>query len=149
LPSGDLLTACFAGEREAAGDTAIWLSIRRNGAWLAPRRLLAERGLAHWNPVLHAEGERVWRATTSVTSGHNATPGIGGRGVLFRSHCSADTTTTAVRSFLVMVCGRIARAFSTTLLNFAFASATVQVQGFMAAAGVSNDQYGHYRAHFG
>jgi len=60
LPSGDLLTAFFAGEREGAGDTAIWLSMRRNGAWLAPHRLMAETGLAHWNPVLHTEGERVW-----------------------------------------------------------------------------------------
>ena len=60
FPSGDLLVAFFAGEREGAGDTAIWLASRRNGLWLAPRRLFGEPGLAHWNPVLHAEGQRVW-----------------------------------------------------------------------------------------
>lgn len=60
VPSGDLLAAFFAGEREGAGDTAIWLAMRRDGSWLAPRRLLAEPGLAHWNPVLHAEGQRLW-----------------------------------------------------------------------------------------
>jgi predicted neuraminidase len=60
LSSGELLAAFFAGEREGAGDVAIWLSRRRNSVWLAPRRLLAEAGLAHWNPVLHAEGQLVW-----------------------------------------------------------------------------------------
>jgi len=60
LPDGGLLAAFFSGEREGAGDTAIWLAARRGGNWLAPRRLFAEPGLAHWNPVLHAEGPRVW-----------------------------------------------------------------------------------------
>jgi predicted neuraminidase len=60
LPSGDLLVAFFAGAREAAADSAIWLSRRQAGSWAPPRRLLAEPGLPHWNPVLHAEGERVW-----------------------------------------------------------------------------------------
>lgn len=60
LPCGDLLAAFFAGTREGAGDTAIWLAERRDEEWLAPRRLLAEPGLAHWNPVLHAEAHRVW-----------------------------------------------------------------------------------------
>jgi predicted neuraminidase len=60
LPSGDLLVAFFAGEREGTGDTAIWLSRRHAGIWEAPTQLMAEPGLAHWNPVLHAKGARVW-----------------------------------------------------------------------------------------
>jgi predicted neuraminidase len=60
LSSGDLLAAFFAGEREGAGDTAIWLAARRDDAWQAPRCLLAESGLPHWNPVLHAQGNQLW-----------------------------------------------------------------------------------------
>ncbi|PKU22273.1 sialidase family protein [Telmatospirillum siberiense] len=60
LPEGDRLCAFFAGRREGAGDTAIWLSRRQGGCWRPPRRLFAEDGLAHWNPVLHAEGRRTW-----------------------------------------------------------------------------------------
>ena len=60
LPDDTLLVACFAGEREGAGDTAVWLSRREKGAWQAPVRIFAEAGLAHWNPVLHAEGQTVW-----------------------------------------------------------------------------------------
>ena len=59
LPSGDLLAAYFAGTREGADDTAICLSRRRDGVWGAPIRKFAEPGLAHWNPVLHADGARV------------------------------------------------------------------------------------------
>ncbi len=59
LPSGELLAAYFAGPREGDGDTAIWLSRRRGGAWDAPVRTFAEPGLAHWNPVLHADGARL------------------------------------------------------------------------------------------
>jgi predicted neuraminidase len=60
LPSGDTLAAFFAGSGEGAGDTAVWLARRHNGAWLAPRRLLAQPGVPHWNPVLHADGQQVW-----------------------------------------------------------------------------------------
>lgn len=60
VPGGRLLGAFFAGTREGAGDTAIWLAAREHGLWQPPRRLFAEPGLGHWNPVLHAEGERVW-----------------------------------------------------------------------------------------
>jgi predicted neuraminidase len=60
LPDGELLAAFFAGRREGEGDVAIWLARTRRGQWLPPRRLMAEDGLAHWNPVLHAEGGRVW-----------------------------------------------------------------------------------------
>ncbi len=60
LPGGDLLAAFFAGTREGFGDTAIWLSRRHDGVWQSPLRLMAEEGLAHWNPVLHASGHRIW-----------------------------------------------------------------------------------------
>jgi predicted neuraminidase len=60
LPGGGLLAAFFAGRREGEGDTAIWLSRWPDGGWGAPVRAFAEEGLAHWNPVLHAQGRRVW-----------------------------------------------------------------------------------------
>jgi predicted neuraminidase len=59
LPSGDLLAAYFAGLREGEGDTAIWLSRRRGGVWREPVRAFAASGLAHWNPVLQADGKRM------------------------------------------------------------------------------------------
>ncbi len=63
LADASLLVAFFAGSGEGAGDTAIWTA-RGGGAgadagWQAPRRVLAEAGLAHWNPVLHADGKRL------------------------------------------------------------------------------------------
>lgn len=60
LPGERRLVAFFGGAREAAGDVAIWLVAGQGEAWSAPRRLMAEEGLAHWNPVLHVEGEVVW-----------------------------------------------------------------------------------------
>jgi predicted neuraminidase len=60
LPGDDLLVAYFAGRREGEGDVAIWLSRCAGGRWAAPVRAFAEDGLAHWNPVLHAEGALVW-----------------------------------------------------------------------------------------
>ena len=60
LPDGELLASFFAGEREGAGDVAIWLVSTRLGVWQAPVRQMAESGLAHWNPVLHTEGDTVW-----------------------------------------------------------------------------------------
>ena len=57
LPGGQLIAAFFAGEREGAGDTAIWLAQQKNSQWQSARRINAEAGLAHWNPVLH------WRNT--------------------------------------------------------------------------------------
>jgi predicted neuraminidase len=60
LPDGDLLAAFFAGLREGEGDTAIWLASSRQGQWQTPRRIFAETGLAHWNPVLHVDGRRIW-----------------------------------------------------------------------------------------
>ena len=60
LPDNTRLTAFFGGEREGEGDVAIW-TVRGEGEnWEAPRRLLAEDGLAHWNPVLLNQGNTVW-----------------------------------------------------------------------------------------
>jgi len=59
LPGEELLAAFFAGAREGEGDTAIWLSRYTAGAWHAPVRVFGEAGLAHWNPVLHAQGALV------------------------------------------------------------------------------------------
>ncbi len=60
LPDGELLAAFFAGEREGAGDVAIWLARTAGGIWQMPRRSFAEDGLAHWNPVLHVAADSVW-----------------------------------------------------------------------------------------
>ncbi|MDR1828844.1 MAG: exo-alpha-sialidase [Methylobacteriaceae bacterium] len=60
LPNGEKLTAFFGGRREGAGDVAIWLARGDGRGWQPPRRLMAEPGLAHWNPVLLADGETVW-----------------------------------------------------------------------------------------
>ncbi|AMM87316.1 hypothetical protein AZF01_22490 (plasmid) [Martelella sp. AD-3] len=60
LPDNTRLTAFFGGEREGEGDVAIW-TVRGDGeSWETPRRLFAEDGLAHWNPVLLNEGNTVW-----------------------------------------------------------------------------------------
>lgn len=61
LPSQNtMLAAFFAGTKEGCGDTAIWLSRAQSGEWLPARRIMAEPGLAHWNPVLHEEQGTVW-----------------------------------------------------------------------------------------
>lgn len=65
LPDRDrVLVAYFAGQKEGSGDTAIWLSVRDSvsagGQWQPARRIIAEAGLAHWNPVLHAQDGRLW-----------------------------------------------------------------------------------------
>ena len=60
LPQENVVVAYFAGTKEGAGDTAIWLSRREHGAWLPPQRAIAEPGLAHWNPVLHWQAGRLW-----------------------------------------------------------------------------------------
>jgi predicted neuraminidase len=59
LPGGRRLAAFFAGTREGAGDTAIWLAESDGTDWRPPVRTVAEPGLAHWNPVLLAEGDDV------------------------------------------------------------------------------------------
>ncbi len=60
LPDADILVAFLAGTREGEGDTAIWIARRSHGRWGDPQRLMAEPGVPHWNPVLHAEGNDVW-----------------------------------------------------------------------------------------
>ncbi|TPW33472.1 hypothetical protein FJU08_02630 [Martelella alba] len=60
LPNGEKLVAFFGGEREGAGDVAIWLVRGDENGFQAPERRFAEDGLAHWNPVLLNEGNTVW-----------------------------------------------------------------------------------------
>jgi len=85
LPGGELLAAFFAGLREGENDVGIWLARTEDGVWQMPARLLAEDGLACWNPVLHRAGDKVWlfykvgasvhtwrtRWTVSSDLGHN------------------------------------------------------------------------------
>lgn len=59
LADGTFLVAYFGGRREGAGDMAIWLSRGDGATWAPPRRLMAEDGLAHWNPVLFVDGDAV------------------------------------------------------------------------------------------
>lgn len=60
LDHDNLLVSFFAGSKEGAGDTAIWLARRNGKIWQTPQPLLQEDGLAHWNPVLHRQGNTVW-----------------------------------------------------------------------------------------
>ncbi len=60
LPDGELLAAFFAGRREGESDVGIWLARTEGGVWQMPARRIAEDGLAHWNPVLHRVGDKVW-----------------------------------------------------------------------------------------
>ncbi|MCL2895255.1 sialidase family protein [Brenneria tiliae] len=60
LPDNQLLAAWFAGHKEGSGDTAIWLSRRRQDLWSVPQRVVAQDNLAHWNPVLHRHDGRIW-----------------------------------------------------------------------------------------
>lgn len=69
--SQELLVAFFAGQKEGAGDTAIWLSRYNNGNWLPPVRTIFEAGLAHWNPVLHREQGVVWLFYKVGSNVHN------------------------------------------------------------------------------
>lgn len=60
LQNGDLLVAYFAGTKEGSGDTAIWLSRKSAGKWQTPVRTIFKEETAHWNPVLHLEGKKLW-----------------------------------------------------------------------------------------
>ncbi|MFC5467384.1 exo-alpha-sialidase [Cohnella suwonensis] len=60
MPNGDVLTAWFGGSYEKASDVAIWMARRSGDAWSAPHKIADEDGIAHWNPVLFAEGRKVW-----------------------------------------------------------------------------------------
>jgi len=52
LPSGDIVAAWFAGSHEGADDVDIWLAVRHNGVWSAPRVVAGRTGIPCWNPVL-------------------------------------------------------------------------------------------------
>jgi predicted neuraminidase len=56
MPSGEAVAAWFAGRHEKASDVAVWMSRRVNGVWSAPYKAADEAGIAHWNPVLFAQG---------------------------------------------------------------------------------------------
>ncbi len=56
---GDLMVAYFGGTKEAEHDVGIWMSRRIDGIWQEPKRIKYIYGLPHWNPVLHADGDKV------------------------------------------------------------------------------------------
>lgn len=55
-----VLVAFFAGVKEGSGDTAIWLARSESDEWQPAQRIMAEPGVAHWNPVLHYQQGTVW-----------------------------------------------------------------------------------------
>ncbi|PZT52292.1 sialidase family protein [Paenibacillus silvae] len=57
LPTGVVIVAWFAGLHEKSSDTAIWMAIQeQGGSWSTPHKVADEEGVAHWNPVLYAQG---------------------------------------------------------------------------------------------
>ncbi len=60
LQNGDVLAAWFGGSYEKASDVAIWMSRRSGDAWSVPYKIADEEGIAHWNPVLYADGPKIW-----------------------------------------------------------------------------------------
>jgi predicted neuraminidase len=54
---GSFLVAFFAGAREKADDTAIWLSRRDPDRWHLPQRIAKVCDEPHWNPVLFQPGD--------------------------------------------------------------------------------------------
>jgi len=52
LPNNGFLIAYFGGTREKHPDVGIWLSERRQGAWMPPRLAAKLSDEPHWNPVL-------------------------------------------------------------------------------------------------
>lgn len=50
--SGKLLCAYFAGSEEGAKDVGIWLSVRTEKGWSAPRLIAKDCEVPCWNPVL-------------------------------------------------------------------------------------------------
>lgn len=52
MPDGRIMSAWFAGTREADRDTAIWGAFLSNGKWTEPQKIVKVNSLAHWNPVL-------------------------------------------------------------------------------------------------
>jgi len=59
--SGDtLFCAWFAGSRESAPDTHIYLSRYREGIWSSPEKVSVAENTPHWNPVLFAHKEKLY-----------------------------------------------------------------------------------------
>ena len=52
LPDGSLMVAWFAGSREGADDTSIWVCKQKDGQWICPFIIAKCGNVAHWNPVL-------------------------------------------------------------------------------------------------
>jgi len=55
----ELLMAWFGGTAEKNPDVDIYMSRRTPDGWQPPFRIAGENGIAHWNPVLFAEGDSV------------------------------------------------------------------------------------------
>ncbi len=47
-----VITAWFGGEKEGAADVGIFSSVRRDGVWTTPRRIVEHATYPCWNPVL-------------------------------------------------------------------------------------------------
>ena len=52
LKDGGILAAWFGGSWEKGSDVAIWIARRQNDQWERPRKIVDERTVAMWNPVL-------------------------------------------------------------------------------------------------
>lgn len=52
LPDGKVICAWFGGTREKNSDVDIWYSIKDNDGFSCPKRITANKNIAHWNPVL-------------------------------------------------------------------------------------------------
>ena len=59
LTGGDVLMAWFGGTAEKNPDVDIYMARRTADGWQAPFRVAGEDGIAHWNPVLFADGDAV------------------------------------------------------------------------------------------
>ena len=55
MPSGQFVSAWFAGTREMNPDTAIWWSRQEGGSWSEPVVAFKVCEQAHWNPVLFVD----------------------------------------------------------------------------------------------
>lgn len=53
LDNGDIFAVWFQGSAEGADDVCIWGARKTNGKWEDAKRLTADDGQPHWNPVLH------------------------------------------------------------------------------------------------
>lgn len=52
IDSEEVIAVWFAGTKEGAADTAIWMSRRKAEKWSEPQKLEDDMQEAHWNPVL-------------------------------------------------------------------------------------------------